>query len=240
MINGRRWRSKTRDRMRQGLFWFVLLLLGFWNVEPASAYRGNSMRPGSAYFSGESSLYYQEATGAMGSLAIITLKYIIVPILDDDEEDDGFYDPCCEPGCDGPDVPVHAYQFGGSFGFFVAPKVALGWRMIIQHNDEEDPIRSFWGGGPELSCYGDVSRYGARPFMSMGALYSRGRLRGPVEDSIVTGPSFLFRSGFDMGGPEGGLFVQTSYQTTPVNRVRNLPHTDSRWGIGMGFTVYID
>ena len=210
----------------------------------AQAYRP-SPKKGKLFFSGEGNLYYGKATRMLMGLGAIAVKFVIVPALLAEEEEEEYWDPCgcdfcCDADCEDLDVPVEAYQFGGSMGYFVTSGIALGWRLVIQENDHRDRVSTFWGGGPELSYYGGSPYNPVRPFLSVGALYANGRLDGQSGERITMGPAFHLRTGFSVMGPEGAVHLQTSFQSAPVSPVRGFAHTESRWGIGLGFAVFID
>jgi hypothetical protein len=214
----------------------ALLLLTAVAVGPAGALDRRNV-----FFTGEGNLYYREATGILPGIGALVLDTLVFLSRISDEEEGRYASSSCYLEDQDPElvsIPVEAYQFGGSAGFFVSPGIALGWRFMVQRNDRRESLRSFWGGGPELSCFVGSPWSVVRPFASVGALYTRSESNGRRQ--VADRPALLLRGGVNFMGPEGGIFLQTSYQTAPFAPDRHAAPTISRWGVGMGFIVFAD
>lgn len=224
------------------VLWLLLLVAA--SAGPAQA-RWHDSERGTVYFSGAGSLYYGRATTMVAGVGIIGLRSLYIAELFDDDQDWVSHDQdrCrCgrsdDPWCDDFDMPVEGHQFGGSVGVFVAPGLAVGWRLLTQQNDPADRVRSFWGGGPEISVHGPAGAI-VRPFASIGALYTwersgdRRRERGPARTAL------LLRTGIGIPGPRSAFYLETSY-LAPASFDGHEPASVSRpWGIGLGFSVSV-
>ncbi|MEW6755898.1 MAG: hypothetical protein AB1505_33710 [Candidatus Latescibacterota bacterium] len=229
----------------------LLLLAGL--ASPAQA-RWHDEAGGRLFFSGEGNLFYGKARTVLTGAGAIGLKALLIAALlaDDDEDDHGHVDAddccaCCdcsydcysEIWCDAPDVPVEGYQFGGSLGYFVAPGLAVGWRLLVHRNDHEDLTRAFWGGGPEVAVYGPAAA-NVRPFASLGALYTWDRTAGGrFRESRPARTSLLLRTGISVSGPQSALYLQTSYHVAARFDRHQEAVVSRPWGIGLGFTVFV-
>jgi hypothetical protein len=221
----------------------VLLLVGIVGASPVAAYSGRT-DPGRVFFSSDGSLYYHKGTAMLGPLGVFVLLFAAL-VSDDDEDYSSDWETrdhgsgCC--GMYGePSFPLEAFQLGSSAGVFVTPNVAVGLRGVAQGNGREDPVRSFWGGGPELSWYPGNPWNPLRPFVSLSALFTRGRIAEVARERLVGGPSYQVRTGLSFFGEGGGVFVQASHQTQPLDRQGSIAHTRSGWGAGMGVTFFLD
>jgi hypothetical protein len=223
----------------------VLLLVATLGVDPAAAYPWRT-DPGSAYISSDGNLYYHKGTTMLAPLSVFVVIFAAL-ISDDDDDDSSSTDwsawdtglPCYDqPGDDS--FPLEAVQLGGSAGVFVSRNLALGLRMVAQDNDKKDPVSGFWGGGPEVSWYPGPFRSPLRPFVSLSALYARGRVSSAARQHLISGPMYQARTGLSWFGSSGGIYVQASHQTTPRDEFRDLALTRSGWGAGMGLTFYLD
>ena len=230
-------------RERTGRLAVVLLLTVLLGVRPAAAGAGRT-DPGSAFVSTDGSLYYHKGTTMLGPLAVFVVIFSVLISDDDDDYDTDWSDhdrrsPWCDTAGD-IRFPLEAVQLGGSAGVFVGGNVALGLRLVAQENDRKDPVASFWGGGPELSWYPGSDWCPLRPFLSLSALYGRGRDAERASQRLVSGTSCQVRTGLSWFGPSGGIYVQASHQSSPLDEHRGLALTRSGWGAGMGITFYLD
>jgi len=166
-------------------------------------------------------------------------------LVSDDEDADelsAWYaadEPACwDVGADS-NWPLEAYQLGSSVGIFATPHVAAGARLVAQTNAPDDPVRSFWGIGPELTLYPGSASCPLRPFVSYGHLFVRSRMaHGRHADGTLATTSHQVRAGCSWLGPNGGFFFQASYQGRPVDGRHARVPTRSGWGAGMGLIVY--
>lgn len=218
--------------------------LTLWTLVMPGAARAGRTDPGHAFVTGDGTLYYERAGHMLGPLAVFVVVFSAL-VTDDDEDLDACWGAHDEQQSD---VGLYADSFfglesvqaGSSAGLFVLPNLALGMRLAAQSNGGRDPVGGFWGVGPELSWYPGYGDNPLRPFISLSALYCRGRLAGVEPDGLATGPSYQVRTGLSWLGEEAGFYVQASHQSTPLDQRHALAQTRSRWGAGMGVLLYLD
>ena len=218
----------------------VPILLAALCSSPALAFdspteQGNIMLMGSgnSYYSG----------GEWPGLAKTVITTLVVLFSD---EDDDYYDRDHHRhhhyywDDDELGISIPRAQFGLGLSYFLSSDLAVGGRYIYREDFRQSDINSLWGGGPEVLYFFGDSYHSVRPFVGAGVLFTQGIARG-TRERLEAGTSLNFRGGVNIATSETlGFVVQTGYQNDHLPTLYGAPLTHKSFGIGFGFTAFVD
>ena len=137
------------------------------------------------------------------------------------------------------DIRISSVQVGTGLGYFVAPGVAVGGRVLWQGDTGGMKRRALAGVGPEVTCF--IRRNGKSwmPYFGAAAVYTgspglktAGRRKGTL---------MLLKGGISSNTTTfGGAFVQISYQRDNLVDLDGSSIARSRFGVGLGLNMFFD
>lgn len=213
----------------------IALVLFAWASSAAAASgHGN---PGSVIITGSGSGFYgKDELGDLAQTAV-TMLYVLLATEDDEWSVDRR-----QRHVDGEELcfRVPQAQYGLGLSCFVSPRISLGVRTIWREDLRQNALRRIWGGGPEAVMWFGKPGGLARPYVSAGALFTRGLARGRLEPS-VEGLSWHCRSGITVWPAPGvGYTLHAGYQADSAHTATGEELSARAVGFGLGLTLLIE
>ena len=171
-----------------------------------------------------------------GELLGRTLVYLLFAALEDSVYTSDPHRHHIGDFCHESDIEAAAIEVGTSLGFFVAPGLAVGGKMMFSSGDRHLGETARGGLGPEATLFFGGGGRRLTPYVGAALVYTR-PLSARDDRFQKAGASVVTRAGVQTRlGPASGFYMQLTHNSS--TRRSRAGERDTRWGLGLGYTGF--